>query len=93
MSQEDTKTIVVTLAALTRVEYTETLTVPSTFDEDDLLALVDQRWDDVDGGEFQDDPHYWERGNCHAEEADLTEPGHNDSIRTVRKVDGQYLLS
>ncbi|MYM92459.1 hypothetical protein [Duganella vulcania] len=57
----DTKAVRITLAALTRVEYTELLQVPASMTSDQLDDLVRQRYQDVDGGLYYDDPHYWER--------------------------------
>lgn len=70
MQDKKTKLVSVTLAAITRVEYSETIEVPVNFSEDDIQRLVDQRWDDVDGGEFEDDADFWERGNCYGEVLD-----------------------
>lgn len=59
-----TKNVTITLSALTRVEYTEVIAVPAEMTDDELDDLVRQRWDDVDGGLFMDDPDYWEKGSC-----------------------------
>ena len=62
------KLIQVNLAALTRVEWSALVEVPDTFSEDDLHEVVRRFYHEIDGGEFQDDPEYWERGECWADE-------------------------
>lgn len=57
-----TKLVRINLAAMTRVEYSEVIEVPADMTADELEALVDQRFEDVDGGDYREDPHYWERG-------------------------------
>lgn len=57
----------IVLGGLTRAEYSEILEVPVGITEADLDRLVSQRYQEVDGGQFQDDPHYWERGECYWE--------------------------
>lgn len=51
------------LAALTRVEFSEDITVPKDMAGDPLVmdALVDQCYAAVDGGDYSDDADYWER--------------------------------
>lgn len=56
--------ITIHLAALTRVEYSETIEVPDDMTKEALDDLVSQRYDDVDGGEYTDDNEYWEQGHC-----------------------------
>jgi len=58
--KQETKLVLVTLAALTRVEHTEVIEVPSDISEEELEALVEHRDDQVDGGDYRDDPCYWE---------------------------------
>lgn len=58
---EKTKLVRINLAVLTRVEYSEVVEVPSDMTEEELEALVDQRYREVDGGEYWDDSEYWER--------------------------------
>ena len=60
---EKTKKVRITLSALTRVEFTEILEVPADMTDEELNDLVDQRCDEVDGGEYTDDPHFWEKGD------------------------------
>jgi hypothetical protein len=66
----ETRKVVIHLAALTRVEYTEVLEVPADLDDDQLEALVDARSEEVDAGKFSKDPEYWEAEICRWEEAD-----------------------
>lgn len=64
MPQEaSTMLVAIHLAALTRVEYHEILEVPRNLSLRDLDALLEQRYRDVDGGEFHDDPEYWGRSD------------------------------
>ena len=65
------KLIEVKLSALTRVEYTEIVEVPANITEDELNELVNERYRNVDGGEFTKDPEYWERGTCYAVDSDM----------------------
>ena len=66
----ETKTVTVTLAGLTRLEYSEDVKVPVEFDGSMLEALTDKAYEDVDGGDYFDDPDYWEKGDCHCQEAE-----------------------
>lgn len=69
--KQKTKLVRVTLAAMTRVEYSEVIEVPAEITEAQLDALVDQRYDAVDGGLYVSDPEYWERSkSCRHEEAE-----------------------
>lgn len=65
-----TKIVEVRLAALTRVEYTERVEVPADITAEELQELVNSRYRTVDGGEYYDDPEYWERGTCYATDTD-----------------------
>lgn len=65
-----TKIVEVRLAALTRVEYTERVEVPADITAEELQELVNSRYRTVDGGEYVDDPEYWERATCYTTEAD-----------------------
>jgi len=59
----------VSLAALTRQEFQESIEVPVEFGDEDMLRLIDIAWNGVDGGEYLDDPNFWEKGNCSWTEA------------------------
>lgn len=83
MSQS--KLVVIRLAAYTRVEYREVLEVPAAMSDSDLQELVNQRFSDVDVGEFTDNPMSWERGPCSYEEAIP------DDRPTGRLVDGEVV--
>jgi len=56
------KKVRITIGALTRVEYTTTVEVPDDADDDAIREMADEIYDSTDGGEFQDDPNFWERG-------------------------------
>lgn len=86
-----TKKVRITLAALTRVEYTEVLEVPADMSDEDLEALVDKRYDDVDGGNFVDDPDYWVRGECSFSIADEMDPEPNGVVAIDE--DGNIVVS
>jgi len=58
----NTKKIRINLAALTRVQYTEVIEVPSNTTEKEIQILVDQRYDAVDGGDYTGDTEFWEKG-------------------------------
>ncbi len=60
----DTKKVSIRVSALTRVEYSETITVPVEFDDSVLEVVVDSTYDELEGDEYCDDPDYWERGSC-----------------------------
>lgn len=64
MSESPTKKVRIVLAALTRVEFTEVLEVPAGMTPGELEDLVEQRYQDVDGGEFYADNDYWEKASC-----------------------------
>jgi len=63
------KTVTVTLAALTRVDYSEDVVVPVEFDESLLERLTESAYDNVDGGEYCEGPDYWEKGGCYHTES------------------------
>jgi len=58
-----TKQVHVNLASLTRVEFSGTVSVPVEFDEDKLESLVDKSYDEIDGGDYWEDPDYWEKSD------------------------------
>lgn len=69
-SNEETKLVTIRLAALTRVEYSEVVEVPKSFNDSDLEELAHSRFGDIDGDQFTDDPDYWERGYCYVDSVD-----------------------
>lgn len=84
-----TKLVEVRLSALTRVEYTEVVEVPADITPDELDDLVRDRYDKVDGGEYVDDPEYWQRGTCQAVDCDL--PNAEPSMMAWRTEDGLHV--
>jgi len=84
-----TKKVRISLSALTRVEYSEILEVPAGMTDGQLDDLVRQRYEEVDGGEFDPDNEFWERGECHfdAEDDDAQAEG------TVALVDGRLVVT
>lgn len=54
--------VTITFGALTRAEYQHTIEVPDDADDKYILTKSDEIYRDLDGGEFVDDPHFWERG-------------------------------
>ena len=62
-----TKKIRITLGVLTRVEYTEVLAVPAEMTDEQMMALIDARFEAIDGSQYKDDPEYWEAGECYFE--------------------------
>ena len=59
--------VTIHLAALVRLEYAETIEVPDDASDADLDALVEMKYDSVDGGEYRDDAEYWEQATCYWE--------------------------
>lgn len=59
-----TKLVTIQLAARTRVEYSEVVEVPANATQEQIDALVNLRYDAVDGGQYVSDPEYWERATC-----------------------------
>ena len=66
-----TKLIEVHLAAMTRVVWDGLVEVPEHFTPAEIEDVVDKIYDLVDGGDFQEDLHYWEKGSCYASPAAL----------------------
>ena len=64
-TQPKTKLVNIELAGLTRVCWGATVEVPADISKDDLDLLVEKFYDQTDGGEFHDDPEYWEKGECY----------------------------
>lgn len=73
-----TKLVEVRLSALTRVEYSEIIEVPVDTQPRQLSTLVDERYDQVDGGDYKDDPEYWVRATCEVVPSDM--PGAQPSL-------------
>ena len=64
MADTETKLVRISLAAFTRLEYAEVIEVPASMTDPELEELLEQRYDWVEGGEYWDDPDYWERASC-----------------------------
>jgi hypothetical protein len=62
-----TKLVEIRMSAFTRVELTELMRVPSDITEDELHMVTSRRYEEVDAGEFTQDPEYFERGSNYAE--------------------------
>lgn len=85
----ETKKVRIKLAALTRVEYEEVLEVPADMTDEELDELVDQRYEEVDGGLYWDDEQYWERSSsCEHVPAD---PDDEPSGK-VSRADGDFAV-
>lgn len=56
------------LSALTRLEFTKVVDVPEGTTIRELDQMVDDLYEETDGGDYDDDPHYWEKGTCTWEE-------------------------
>lgn len=84
-----TKLVELRLSALTRVEYTEVVEVPADITSEELDELVSDRYESVDGGNYSDDPHYWEKGTCEAVDYDL--PNAEPSMMAWRTEDGLHV--
>ena len=61
----ETKLVQVNLAALTRVEWSALVRVPRGAD---LQEVTDRFYDYLEGSEFTSDPHFWEKGDCWADD-------------------------
>ena len=59
-----TKKITIYLSALTKVEYSEEVEVKDDITEKELNQLVWDKYDSVEGGDYEDDREYWERSYC-----------------------------
>lgn len=81
-----TKLVEVRLSALTRVEYMEVVEVPVDMTASQINELVNRRYEKIDGGEYINDPEYWERGTCYTVDTDM--PGVEPSLRAVIGADG-----
>lgn len=62
-----TRLVRVELGALTRVEFSTIVRVPLRATPAQLETLVETMYEEIDGGEFQDDPHFWDKGECRYE--------------------------
>ena len=88
----DTKKVRITLAAFTRVEYNEVLVVPANITDEELDALVEQRYDSVDGGEFSDDPEYWERAPSTGHEVVDDDETPDEGKKVFRNAEGEIVI-
>ncbi len=86
-----TKLVTIELVAVTRVQYSEVIEVPADATHDQLDALVYSRYGDVDGGEYQDDPEYWEKGNCSFSNDDNA--GFGASKRATVDASGKWIVA
>lgn len=62
------------LAALTRAEFSKEIEVPDDTPRHILDEMVHDLWDNTDGGEFVDDPYYFEKGHCWWDKVEEGEP-------------------
>ena len=65
---EATKKVRINLSAMTRAEWSCSITVPKNISDDKLQELVRHFYDSVDAGEFTEDNEYWEKGDCYVED-------------------------
>lgn len=56
------------LSALTRLEFTKVVDVPEGTTKEELDQMVDDLYEETEGEDYYDDPHYWEKGTCTWEE-------------------------
>lgn len=61
------------LSALTRLEFIKEVEVPDGTSKEELDQMVEDLYEETDGGDYYDDPHYWEKGNCTWEEINPVE--------------------
>lgn len=61
-----TKSVCIYLTANKRLEYSTYVEVPDDYSEELLQDLAMQVSETIDGGEFWDDPEYWERDRVEA---------------------------
>ena len=88
MSTALTKLVAISLVAYTRCDYREVIEVPADFTSEQLDQLVNQRYRDVDGGDYVDDPHYWERGEMTHEAPEAGE----EACKRLVQVDGKFIV-
>jgi hypothetical protein len=55
------------LSALTRVQWAGLAEVPDDFTQEDLRTLTDLFYEQIEGGDFEDDIAAWDKGTCYAE--------------------------
>lgn len=58
------------LSALTRLEFTKEVEVPDDTSDSKLQDMVNDLWSETDGGEFWEDPDFFEKGTCYFERLD-----------------------
>lgn len=68
MSNE-TKLVQVELAALTRVCWGALVRVPAHFGDEELAEVAERFYQEIDGGEYQDDTEFWDKGTCYSTES------------------------
>lgn len=83
------KLVQIRLSAMTRVQYTETVAVPDNLTPAELNDLVNARYSQVDGGDFQKDRAYWKRDTCTA--VDSTDPNAEPSMVAFRTETGLHI--
>lgn len=85
-----TRVIRIDFKARTLAEYSETMVVPLDATEAEIMALLDRRYELLDGSDFLPDTEYFERGVTEFESA-----GHEDSTPLViaTRVDGKLHMS
>ncbi len=89
MNQGTTRLVTIELTAMTRVQYSASVSVPVDATDEEIDELVNAMYARTDGSDFVDDPDYWERGNCYASPA-VDEP--RADFQYSRCVDGAMVL-
>lgn len=90
MSQATTRVVTVELVAMTRVQYSASVSVPVDATDDEINDLVNAMYTRTDGSDFVGDPDYWERGNCYAS---ASEEKSGSDFRYCRSLTGELLLT
>lgn len=63
-----TKIVRVNLSALTRVEWSALVRVPADMPRLKIDELHERFYEEIDGGEFEPDPEFWEKGeSCYVD--------------------------
>lgn len=60
--------LLVRLSAYTRLEWSGVVDVPDTVKEEDWQDVVNAAYEEADGGDYEEDAHYWEKGDGWADE-------------------------
>jgi hypothetical protein len=95
--QEDpvppTKNVRIELSGYVRMEYSEVIKVPADMSDEDIRALAEQRYRQVDGGLYTLDPEAWNKGDARFEHQDGSVKPNREVLKVARNACGDFEIA